>query len=133
MVLLLIMILLKRTLAIWKITMIRKRQLMIMKRMLIMMILMIMLIMMRIRKLVEVKPSVVETSLCAASQTWRLRWEWRKYLKIFGKSGRSGANFQRYLGNQVGVAQIFIDIWEYRWRCQKYSKYLGIQKLDFMR
>ena len=60
--------------------------------MLIMMILMIMLIMMRIRKLAEVKPSVVETSLCAASQTWRLRWEWRKYSEIFGKS--------------VGVAQI---------------------------
>ena len=57
-------------------------------------IMMIMLIMMRIRKLVEVKPCVVETSLCAASQTWRLRWEWRKYSKIFGKSGGSGANSQ---------------------------------------
>ena len=95
MVLLLIMILLKRTLAILRIMMIRKRQLIIMKRMLIMMIMLIMLIMlimMRIRKLVEGKPSVVETSLCAASQTWRLRWEWRKYSEIFGKS--------------VGVAQI---------------------------
>ena len=92
MVLLLIMILLKRTLAILRIMMLRKRQLMIMKRMLIMMIMLIMLIMMRIRKLVEGKPSVVETSLCAASQTWRLRWEWRKYSEIFGKS--------------VGVAQI---------------------------
>ena len=95
MVVLLIMILLKRTLAIWRIRMIRKRQLMIMKRRLIMTIMMIMLIMMRIRKLVEVKPCVVETSLCAASQTWRLRWEWRKYSKIFGKSvHRSGANSQ---------------------------------------
>lgn len=99
MVLLLIMILLKRTLAIWRIRMIRKRQLIIMKRrliMTIMVIMLIMLIMMRIRKLVEVKPCVVETSLCAASQTWRLRWEWwRKYSKIFGKSvHRSGANSQ---------------------------------------
>ena len=92
MVLLWIMISLKRTLTILRIMMIRKRQLMIMKRRLIVMIMMIMLIVMRIRKLFEVKPSVVETSLCAASQTWRLRWEWRKYSKIFGKS--------------VGVAQI---------------------------
>ena len=72
---------------------------MIMKRMLIMMI------MMRIRKLVEVKPSVVETSLCAASQTWRLRWEWRKYSKIFGKSGRSGAKKQENQKNGFGVGQ----------------------------
>ena len=87
MVLLLIMIML--TLAILRILMIRKRKLMIMEKT---RILTRRLNMMRIRKLVEVKPSVVETSLCAASQTWRLRWEWRKYSKIFGKS--------------VGVAQI---------------------------
>ena len=87
MVLLLIMIML--TLAILRILMIRKRKLMIMEKT---RILTRRLNMMRIRKLVEVKPSVVETSLCAASQTWRLRWECRKYSKIFGKS--------------VGVAQI---------------------------
>ena len=95
MVLLLIMIML--TLAILRILMIRKRKLMIMEKTRILtrrLIMMIILIMMRIRKLVEVKPSVVETSLCAASQTWRLRWEWRKYSKIFGKSGGSGANSQ---------------------------------------
>ena len=90
MVLLLIMIML--TLAILRILMIRKRKLMIMEKT---RILTRRLIMMRIRKLVEVKPSVVETSLCAASQTWRLRWDWRKYSKIFGKSvHRSGANSQ---------------------------------------
>ena len=90
MVLLLIMIML--TLAILRILMIRKRKLMIMEKT---RILTRRLIVMRIRKLVEVKPSVVETSLCAASQTWRLRWEWRKYSKIFGKSvHRSGANSQ---------------------------------------
>ena len=38
---------------------------------------------------------------------WEIRQEWRKFSKIFGKSGGSAANIHRYLGIQVEVPKIF--------------------------